>query len=172
MCYPTIFIRILKIQNCFCKKAKKLKTRVQFFDKRCNFVNFCSLSNNNQVVGTCQGFCSHQFARHKIICKILFLYSNTLFLFKHDMKVSYTLLYVRLSHSRSHIKSFLHYKTLFCVFSISLSISHKMIYGEVVIYLIYTEYLNDWNTLLHMVLFFLLRLGLHIFIMLKNPMKT
>ena len=156
----------------FLQKGKKNENTSIFFDKRCNFVNFCSLSNNNQVVGTCQGFCSHQFARHKIICKILFLYSNTLFLFKHDMKVSCTLLYVRLSHSRSHIKSFLHYKTLFCVFSISLSISHKMIYGEVVIYLIYTEYLIDWNTLLHMFLFFLLRLGLHIFIMLKNPMKT
>ena len=46
----------------------------------CNSLNFCSLSNNNKVVGTCQGFCSHRFARHKIICKILFLYSNTLFL--------------------------------------------------------------------------------------------
>ena len=94
------------------------------------------------------------------ICTALDYLQNIIFIFKHfvsfkhDMKVSYTLLYVRLSHSRSHIKSFLHYKTLFCVSSISLSIFRKMIYGKVVIYLIYTEYLNDWKTLFYMLLFF------------------
>ena len=135
-------------------------------------MNFCSLSNNNQVVGTCQGFCSHQFARHKIICKILFLYSNTLFLLSTIWKFP-TRCYTWDCHIHDHILS-LFYITRRCSVSFPslFSISHKMIYGEVVIYLIYTEYLNDWNTLLHMFLFFLLRLGLHIFIMLKNPMKT
>ena len=130
----------------------------------CNSLNFCSLSNNNKVVGTCQGFCSHRFARHKIICKILFLYSNTLFL-QPRYESFLPRCYTWDCHIHDHILSLLHYKTLFCVFSISLSISHKMIYGEVVIYLIYTEYLNDWNSLLHMFPFFLLQLGLHTFLL-------
>ena len=138
----------------------------------CNFLNFCSLSNNNQVVGTCQGFCSHQFARHKIICKILFLYSNTLFLFKHDMKVSYTLLYVRLSHSRSHIKSFLHYKTLFCVFSISLSISYKW-FMEKLWYILFTLNTSMSGLLFFTFLFLFITAWItHFHFNNKNPMKT
>ena len=125
-----------------------MKTRVQFFDKRCNFVNFCSLSNNNQVVGTCQGFCSHQFARYKIICKILFLYSNTLFLLSTIWKFP-TRCYTWDCHIHDHILS-LFYITRRCSVSFpSLFLSLIKWFMEKLWYILFTL-----NTSMTVILFF------------------